>query len=465
MNTKYIKKIMSILLILSLILSTTVYSAQTLDELEAEIEAIKEATAEAVEEQANIKENQVEAEKELVEVKSEIETMEANIESEKVKIEKKQKEIDTQIAAIEEIQEKIPEAKSEAGDMLQVMQRMGNSNTLVEMVLNPAEDGLSNILRNIDSVNSISEYAGSVVEDLVDIEAELQYGKTILEKQLAELVQNEANLKTEQINLETKQSEFETLMKIQSESIDEIDDTLAKQAEDQSMMEDTLAYYESYGCSGEDVVGSNCGGLGDDDEDGIINQNDSCPNVYGTKSNGCLKEQTVTNNSSNSSSSNSSSSSSSSSSSKFIKPLRTGVVTCEYACYSGHVGIDLDNADYDPILATAAGVVTTAKGGCETFVSGVNTCNGGYGNYVMVTHNTSTGTYFSLYAHLASINVSQGQSVSQGTQVGTLGDSGNSAGSHLHFELYPDGNGNGIPDDIKTNPRNYITFPSTWTWW
>ncbi len=74
-----------------------------------------------------------------------------------------------------------------------------------------------------------------------------------------------------------------------------------------------------------------------------------------------------------------------------------------------------------PVVAAAAGVVTTAQA----------TPRGGYGRWVVVDHGNGET---SLYAHLASVVVALGQRVDQGAMIGTLGDSGNSSGSHLHFE-------------------------------
>ncbi len=74
-----------------------------------------------------------------------------------------------------------------------------------------------------------------------------------------------------------------------------------------------------------------------------------------------------------------------------------------------------------PVVAAAAGVVTTAYA----------TPKGGYGRWVVLDHGNGES---SLYAHLASVVVGVGQRVDQGAMVGTLGDSGNASGSHLHFE-------------------------------
>ena len=59
--------------------------------------------------------------------------------------------------------------------------------------------------------------------------------------------------------------------------------------------------------------------------------------------------------------------------------------------------------------------------------------NGGFGNVVMVMHPSG---YTTIYAHLSSIAVVTGQSVAQGQVVGYVGSTGNSTGSHLHFEVH-----------------------------
>lgn len=71
--------------------------------------------------------------------------------------------------------------------------------------------------------------------------------------------------------------------------------------------------------------------------------------------------------------------------------------------------------------------------------------SGGYGNKVVIDHQNG---YETVYAHLSSIKVNVGQSVSQGMQIGVMGSTGNSTGVHLHFEIYKNGN--------LENPLKYI---------
>ena len=58
--------------------------------------------------------------------------------------------------------------------------------------------------------------------------------------------------------------------------------------------------------------------------------------------------------------------------------------------------------------------------------------NYGYGNVVQIDHGNG---FVTIYAHLSSISVSQCQSISAGAPVGAAGNTGNSQGAHLHFEI------------------------------
>lgn len=122
----------------------------------------------------------------------------------------------------------------------------------------------------------------------------------------------------------------------------------------------------------------------------------------------------------------------------FIKPAE-GQYTSLYGMRGGsmHYGVDIAASGSSvPVKASANGVINRVAQGCSNNGYLGNTCNGGYGNYIIVRHNINGQTYDTLYAHLKSVNVSVGQSVSQGTQIGVMGNSGSSTGQHLHFELY-----------------------------
>jgi len=115
----------------------------------------------------------------------------------------------------------------------------------------------------------------------------------------------------------------------------------------------------------------------------------------------------------------------------YIRPV-PGRITSPYGPRKGgfHYGVDLGGINgVTPVVAAADGVVSKVLTGC---VSGRSSCGGRYGNYVVIEHPNGTST---MYAHLYSVSVSVGQSVSQGEKIGVLGNTGRSTGPHLHFEV------------------------------
>lgn len=99
-----------------------------------------------------------------------------------------------------------------------------------------------------------------------------------------------------------------------------------------------------------------------------------------------------------------------------------------------HTGIDLFAKYGDDILAYKEGIVEL-----------VSYSNVSYGNQILIRHLDGTKTR---YAHLSSINVSQGQQISCGEKIGEAGTTGNSTGVHLHFEI--------IKNNVQINPYTYI---------
>ncbi|MBQ7274965.1 MAG: peptidoglycan DD-metalloendopeptidase family protein [Clostridiales bacterium] len=106
-----------------------------------------------------------------------------------------------------------------------------------------------------------------------------------------------------------------------------------------------------------------------------------------------------------------------------------------------HSGIDIGAGFGDTIMAAASGTVIYV----ETPVPGQSWGGSGYGNYFIIDHGNGVST---LYAHCTSVYVSNGQSVSQGEAVGTVGSTGGSTGSHLHFEVRING--------TRVDPLSYL---------
>ncbi len=88
----------------------------------------------------------------------------------------------------------------------------------------------------------------------------------------------------------------------------------------------------------------------------------------------------------------------------------------------GHLAIDIQANEGEPVYAAGSGVVTMAQGGW----------NYGYGNVIQIDHGNG---YVTVYAHLSVINVGLCTAVGQGAVIGAAGNTGNSFGAHLHFEV------------------------------
>ncbi len=109
-------------------------------------------------------------------------------------------------------------------------------------------------------------------------------------------------------------------------------------------------------------------------------------------------------------------------SSKFVNPAPGAIKTQGIHGYNA-VDLASPGGAHTRILAAAAG---------EVIVSKNSGWNGGYGQYIVIRHSNGVQT---LYAHLSQNNVGVGAWVSAGEQIGVMGNSGKSTGTHLHFEV------------------------------
>lgn len=143
---------------------------------------------------------------------------------------------------------------------------------------------------------------------------------------------------------------------------------------------------------------------------------------------------------------------SSSGSGYFIRPVRGGTITADgYYPSSGkfHGAIDYGVNVGTPIYAAAAGVVMS-----------VQNLTSSYGTHVVIQHANGLQTW---YAHgtPGSVTVSPGQMVSQGQVIMKSGNSGNSGGPHLHFEVRKPPytysySAKKYGDDCRVDPNKYF---------
>ena len=121
-----------------------------------------------------------------------------------------------------------------------------------------------------------------------------------------------------------------------------------------------------------------------------------------------------------------------------VKPT-TGVYTTYFGGRRGHWAVDIADRGKPPIVAAADSTVVKSQCGW----------NGGYGCVIVLDHGDGFQT---LYAHLSELAVVVGDSVTQGSRIGTMGNTGRvwgSTGIHLHFEVVDNG--------VKKNPLAYYS--------
>lgn len=112
----------------------------------------------------------------------------------------------------------------------------------------------------------------------------------------------------------------------------------------------------------------------------------------------------------------------------------SGRVTSGFGERAGHQGVDIANEIGTPIYSTTDGEVIEAGPA------------NGFGQWVRVQHDDGT---ISVYGHINEALVSEGEQVSAGEQIATMGNRGQSTGPHLHFEIWENGG-------QEVNPENWL---------
>ena len=120
-----------------------------------------------------------------------------------------------------------------------------------------------------------------------------------------------------------------------------------------------------------------------------------------------------------------------------VKPV-SGTISSRFGARSrvrssAHTGLDIATSTGTPVVAAASGTVTFSG------------WKGSYGYLMVITHSNVVQTY---YGHCSKLYYSAGQTVSKGQKIAAVGNTGNSTGPHLHFEIRVNG--------VAYNPQNYL---------
>ena len=450
------KKIVSLMLCFVISLSAVSFNAfaKTKDELEADIEKYDEQIKEAEDKLDSLKAKKEKQEEYLKALEEQINVMKArdtaiqtqinSIDEEIAELTAKLRQLKTEISIIEEDIEKtekkivkIETNISESSDLLAHRLRaayMQGEESDLKILM--GADSLASFLTRLELMKRTSERDKKIIEDFRDRVIELQTKKTEIEdsKNQRDVKKTELDIKKEEATekkaeLKKKQKEQDAArFKLEANHqeieklVAEIDKSSAayksyisklekeKKAADAEIDRILKEYYATSNQQTTTLVGGGNANPSTTKPAGGYNTNDSWAWPIGNR--WCYI----------------------SSGYGYRDPSISG--------WGFHGGIDLAGGNGAlhgaPVYATRAGKVITAV-----------TSDSGYGIYVLIDHGDG---YSSLYAHMSVRYVSAGDTVAKGQMIGKVGDTGNSQGAHLHFEIRYYGE--------KKDPMNYVKNPN-----
>lgn len=262
-----------------------------------------------------------------------------------------------------------------------------------------SSESLTDLISNYYLISEIAEADIGLMQKIENEKKEIEEAKTTLENNKKELDSSKVEKESKSVQLQTakaEKSQYVSQLSQEEQDLQQEIDELTK--DNQQILNDIKVAQEKYKKQLEELANKK-------------------PSTGGSSSSGS--------GSSSSGSSGGGATSGTSNAGGFIRPVNGGTVTCNGRYSSGkfHGAIDYGVSSGTPVYAAADGVVLTTK-----------SITTSYGTYVVIQHANGLQTW---YAHgtPGSICVSPGQSVAQGQMIMKSGNSGNSSGPHLHFEV------------------------------
>ena len=457
------KRITAIMLCFVLLFSAVLYSAdgnvanaltqqeleQKSDEIDAEIKEnqkklneIKDKK-EAQQEYLDTLEDQIKALKSKVSniqtqmntVETEITNFTAEINQLSKEIKQTNKQIKKAESQIEQLQKDIKEKADSLAEKLRSNYVNGTESPLKILM---GADSLASFLTRLEMMKRISESEKKVITEFKENAETLEKTKSLLEKDKKELKEKKEEISLSRKAKKEKQSDYQAKM-------DEQEKVLARLEKQQSDVEGVLKSLNQSGKVYQNYI-SNLEAekkAADEEINKILSE------YYATSNSGVTKPTLPAQNANPTTQPDANGSFNSGDS--WAWPLGTrwcyisspfGNRDASVSGWSFHGGIDIAGGSGKlhgaPVYATRGGTVITAV-----------TSDSGYGIYVLIDHG---GGYSSLYAHMSVRYVNVGDTVQKGQMIGRVGNTGNSRGAHLHFEIRYYGE--------KQDPLKYVKNPN-----
>lgn len=344
---------------------------------------------------------------EISELNDKIEELNGQIDEANQEIKKKEKEIAQKEAEIEEANEKFKAR-------LSAMYMASGDLTIMSVLL--GAESFSDFLTQSQVLQNISDNDNQLMDELAAYKAELEGLKTELEDFKKELETTKEDVESTKQEVEDKRQEIVSLQNQEQIKENEMSDLRAESVKiveqneaAQSANADEIAEIEAAIAEAE----SNIAYLIQQAEEERQQQENNSNNGGGEEGGGGDDTPDVP------------------SSSGWTHPCPGYSYVSSYfgpreqplpGASTNHGAVDFAAGSGTSIYASRSGTVVDAIWGW----------GGGYGNHILISHGDG---YYTLYAHCSSLNVSAGQTVSQGQVIGYVGSTGNSTGPHLHFEV------------------------------
>lgn len=385
---------------------TPVSAASTLSELEQQQENLKNQKEENDQKLDELKENVAKQEEYKETLNSQIEVIQQEIDTYNLEITQLNQEISEKEDEIADKEVSINENFEKLKERLCALYKAGEASTLA-IVLDA--DNLSDMLRKTEIMRAVTAHDTELMDTLKTEMKDIEEQKSAIEADKTELTESRAALQDSQKELSTLMEEADSLLTDLEREQKELE--MKNESLDEDMQEAEAAldqWYADYYASKEDDSSSNNSGSSNNSSSGNSNSGSSTP-TNGTG--------------------------------QFMWPVPGYYGAITQGFHSGHKGLDISGGGIygQPIVAADSGYVMFAG-----FGSAANSHNR-YGYCVDIDHGNG---YATRYAHCSALTVSTGTYVEKGQVIGYVGNTGESYGAHLHFEIRYNG--------TAVNPSNYV---------
>lgn len=377
-HKKKIKFLIISILIMNLLLSCNYLYASTNSELQQQQSDLDQKIEQTNTEIAGVKSQMSKELQQINTLNFEISTYQTDIDNLNAKINSLNTEIESKQISIAEQEKKYAEQKKLLDKRLVAIYESGTT-TYLDILL--SSETLSDFISKYYLIAQLAEYDQELLTKISNTKQQIETEKATLEVSKSEIETSKQDLESKKNSLSSSVSKKKNLVSNLSEEEEELQKQLEEFEQDKREIQQELARISAKEFANSKV------------------HNYSSPTDYG-----------------------------------YIFPVagcaKSNINKLVYPSYTGHTGVDVNiNVIGKNVVAVKSGTVVISKA-----LKRSNGTYKSYGEYIVINHHDGTMT---LYAHMleGSRKVFEGNKVSQGQVIGTVGNTGNSTGSHLHFEV------------------------------